>query len=393
MRTFMKALIKTLFLLYILVFSVSTGLANEIEGKSERKMEALCLPGPYFENPQDDCLVLGAAEYQTERQEIQASIDTIPERFISGPEELGDTTTRYIRLDSENDLNYYYSLERAIFSEVSDGNFRPGYTFAAFESVNEIDGETYYLLTDDTWINGTDVIKEVYPTPFRGVLMNGTTPIRPFGWVVSARLTHVTPGWDSPTSDRMLNRYEFVEVYETETIYGFDWYRIGPDEWVEQRALGLVFPNNTPPTGVENGRWIELNLFEQTTAVYDNEELVFATLTTSGSDAYYTRPGLFKVYSRFEITSMAGGVEADKSDQYYLQGIPWVLYFDDGRGFHGEYWHDHLGYQSSHGCANLSFADSEWLFDWAELGDWVYVWDPSGDTPVDEYLFTHLIDD
>jgi hypothetical protein len=90
---------------------------------------------------------------------------------------------------------------------------------------------------------------------------------------------------------------------------------------------------------------------------------------------------------------MRGGVEKDGSDRYYLEDIPWAMFFDQGRAFHGEYWHDHLGYRSSHGCANLSFSDARWLYEWARLGDWVYVWDPSGQTPVDPRLYTHLLDD
>ena len=143
---------------------------------------------------------------------------------------------------------------------------------------------------------------------------------------------------------------------------------------------------------MRNGRWIEINLFEQTTAVYENGKLIFATLTTSGSPDFYTRPGLFKITEKLLVTHMAGGEEADGSDKYYLENVPWTMYFDQRRALHAEYWHNHLGYKSSHGCANLSFADAEWLFNWAELGDWVYVWDPSGQTPVIPSLFTQLLE-
>jgi len=36
---------------------------------------------------------------------------------------------------------------------------------------------------------------------------------------------------------------------------------------------------------------------------------------------------------------------------------------------------------------NLSVADSHWLYDWANEGDYVYVWDPSGKTPTDPALY------
>ena len=47
-----------------------------------------------------------------------------------------------------------------------------------------------------------------------------------------------------------------------------------------------------------------------------------------------------------------------------------------------------LGFPQSHGCVNLTVGDSRWIFDWAQEGDWVYVWDPSGKTPVDPNAYT-----
>ena len=54
---------------------------------------------------------------------------------------------------------------------------------------------------------------------------------------------------------------------------------------------------------------------------------------------------------------------------------------------HGAYWHNKFGTELSHGCVNLSVGDSHWLFDWAEIDDWVYVWDSSGKTPTDPEMY------
>jgi hypothetical protein len=66
------------------------------------------------------------------------------------------------------------------------------------------------------------------------------------------------------------------------TVDGGDWYLVGPDEWLEGRLIAAVFPNPKPPEGVENGRWIEINLAEQTLAVYDGGRMVFATVVSTG---------------------------------------------------------------------------------------------------------------
>ena len=38
---------------------------------------------------------------------------------------------------------------------------------------------------------------------------------------------------------------------------------------------------------------------------------------------------------------------------YYLPGVPYVMYFYQGYGLHGTYWHDNFGQPMSHGCVNL----------------------------------------
>ena len=53
-------------------------------------------------------------------------------------------------------------------------------------------------------------------------------------------------------------------------------------------------------------------------------------------------------------------------DFYYLQEVPWTMYFDDQIALHGAYWHDGFGFRRSHGCVNLTITDAHWLFQWAE---------------------------
>jgi len=111
--------------------------------------------------------------------------------------------------------------------------------------------------------------------------------------------------------------------------------------------------------------------------------MVFATMVSSGIEPFYTRPGLFQIAQKKTSETMTGTFESDRSDFYYLEDVPWTMYFDGDRALHGAYWHSWFGYPLSHGCVNLSTGDSHWLFDWANEGDYVYVWDPSGKTPTD----------
>ena len=168
---------------------------------------------------------------------------------------------------------------------------------------------------------------------------------------------------------------------------GTKWYMVGMGQWVERKYIRQLEVNATPPQGVDNNRWIDINLYQQTLAVYENNQLVFATLIASGMAPFYTQPGLFKIYQKKPTETMSGAFEVDQSDYYYLQDVPWTMYFDKARAIHGAYWRAMFGYEQSHGCVNMSIGDAHWIYDWAKEGDWVYVHDPSGATPTDPKLY------
>jgi lipoprotein-anchoring transpeptidase ErfK/SrfK len=63
------------------------------------------------------------------------------------------------------------------------------------------------------------------------------------------------------------------------------------------------------------------------------------------------------------------------------------MYFDEARALHGAYWRAKMGYPQSHGCVNLAVGDARWVYEWAQDSDWVYVWDPSGETPTDPSVY------
>lgn len=215
------------------------------------------------------------------------------------------------------------------------------------------------------------------------------TPEHDFGWILSMFApdgkveTKHTPGYDkNDYTGHFLEHQDMVQIYDVITIGDWDWYMIGPDEWLIQRTVAKVSPSSDPPEGMTWSRWIEVNLFEQTLAVYEDNELVFATMIASGKAPLFTYPGIFKIEEKLDLTTMRWLAGDDIS--YNLAAVPWTMYFDEDRAFHGAYWRASLGYPQSHGCVNLSVGDSHWLYNWAVEGDHVYVYDPSGQTPLSE---------
>ncbi len=261
------------------------------------------------------------------------------------------------------------------------------FLFVSYEYTEVLNDVRVYMIAPGVWMNAFDVHR-IGPTNFQGLLFS-RTPRNPFGWILTPVEKRSAPNYGpGSATGSWLNRLDIVQAYGFEEINGTEWVKISPDDWIEKRYVSLVRPMNKAPSEAIGKRWIDVNLYEQTIAVYENNRLVFATIISSGIEPFWTRPGLFQVREKLEVTPMSGAFEADRSDYYYLEDVPWAMYFDEARAFHGAYWHNGYGYPRSHGCVNMSPGDAQWLFNWAEIGDWVWVHDPSGRTPTDPSLYT-----
>lgn len=316
----------------------------------------------------------GRAEFR-HRYELPADL---PPLAAFHPDVPGPVLTRsYAKVTTAN---------APIFASPEDGaagnvkrSYGKGFIYVSIGKTVDYGGQEYIKINADEYMRRED-LSLLDPSQFQGI---GFTeqPARPFAWVVRPYFPRLRPDGSVNPGAPKLERYTVVQIYGKERMGDFDWYLVGPDQWVEQRSLGIV-EMQSPPEGV-TGKWITVNLYEQTVAAYEGDTLVYATLASSGLGAWPTRPGLFQIYSKLEATKMSGAYAADKSDFYYLEDVPWTMYFDRSIALHGAYWHDGYGFPKSHGCVNLAPKDSRWLYGWAEIGATVYVYDPSGLTPTD----------
>jgi len=134
-------------------------------------------------------------------------------------------------------------------------------------------------------------------------------------------------------------------------------------------------PTNTPeppppeeisysglPSGVgANDRWIDVNLSEQRTYAYEGDQVVNSIPVSTGTWQHPTVTGTYNVYVMYRYADMSG-------PGYYLPNVPYVMYFYQGYGLHGTYWHNNFGTPMSHGCVNLPTDDAGWLFEWSYVG-------------------------
>lgn len=346
----------------------------------------LCLPSAYAQGTQD-CLPLGPSVLLNDLAKKGLTFPPQPLPAAQPDPTLNDVSIRYARLSIPNEepAGLYGSLEQAVEGQSPIRTIPPGaLRFVAYTDWTDVNGGHYLQLKSGEWVRASPLAGY---SQFQGLLFEENPKIS-FGWIVEDTITRSLPSYQAAESGVALTREQLVQIYDVQEAENTKWYMVGINQWVERRYIRQVVANPTPPAGVDNNRWIEVNLYEQTVTVYENGHLVFATLIASGEDPFFTKPGLFKIYEKKPYETMTGAFEADRSDYYYLEDVPWTMYFDEARALHGAYWRAWFGYTQSHGCVNMSIADSHWLYDWAHVGDWVFVWDPTNQTPTDPSFYT-----
>ncbi len=339
----------------------------------------VCTPGVYLTEP-DGCVALGPSIYLTNlaRAGLLAGAPT-PLPASKPDPALASLPFRYFHVITETPVPIVAAPGDATGGQL----LYKGFVYLSYKERVDTGHGIYYLTQSGGWVIGRGERYQEIPA-FQG-LQFSATPRNSFGWTFEDIPVKSAPGYQAADTGQRLAPFTVVQIYDTQAVAGADWNMIGVDQWVEARKVAQVDVSTASPDGSNTAaRWIDVNLAEQTLAVYDNHQLVFATVIASGMEPFWTRPGLFQIQQKKETETMR---DNDPSDFYYIEDVPWTMYFDGPRALHGAFWRTRFGYPQSHGCVNLSVGDAHWLYDWANIGDYVYVHDPTGQTPTDPSLY------
>jgi len=124
------------------------------------------------------------------------------------------------------------------------------------------------------------------------------------------------------------------------------------------------------------GRYIEINVTNQTFAWYDNGYFIDKHLTSTGKPSTPTRIGDFKALTKLEMAYGGDGEQTWAMPKWigfyyagYLQNGIHALPYINGR----KEGSSSLGYAVSHGCVRLNDKDIEKVYKWVKLGDRISV--------------------
>lgn len=217
------------------------------------------------------------------------------------------------------------------------------------------DGIGFVRTRRGTWVTD-DSVRFAQGSDFEGVRLEADQPLR-LAWTRARDVrVYARPG------GRVLRRTGRRERVEVEAIEG-RYARLVGGGFIRSTDLNLA-SQTEPPAGAEGQRWIDVDVSEQVLVAYEGAQPVFATLVSTGRDTPGSRTplGTFHVWAKLATSDMDDLERDDVRENYLIEGVPWVQYFDGSVALHAAFWHDDFGRARSHGCVNLAPADARALY-------------------------------
>lgn len=145
---------------------------------------------------------------------------------------------------------------------------------------------------------------------------------------------------------------------------------------------------SNPPAVSAAGKVIVVSLSQQKMYVYDNGKVVYTSLVTTGMPQLYTPKGTYHIFRKISNVTFTSPWPKGSPYYYapehvdfalqitasgiYLHDSPWRSVYGPGT----ENWHydPKLGWgYGSHGCVNIPYSASQWIYKWAPIGTTVQV--------------------
>ena len=267
----------------------------------------------------------------------------------------------------------YASPEDAILQTNKKRTLPGDEVYVSYVSTIRVNDRLAYEVEPGGWMSA-EQLEEITPSAFVGIqLLENST--HKFGWVVESAFsfTFSPDTFRQKKSGHYYQRYQFFEVFSDYIdAEGNYWYEIGEGEWISDEVFAIVRLQAASPEQVHRQRWIAVDLTQQNLVVYEDGQPVFATLISTGAQQGWTFAGTHTIYNTAEEYDLFSP-DPKVIGNYFLEDVPWILFYESSWAIHGAYWHDSFGLPNSHGCVNFSMRDAGWLYDWAQTSDYVFL--------------------
>lgn len=184
--------------------------------------------------------------------------------------------------------------------------------------------------------------------------------------VIDDAPVHPVPSSEAKPVGR-LSKHTAIVVAEDPADEDGHWFRIpdalGPGRpgFVDERTAIRRWSPAPAVSGIAHHEiWLDIDLEQQILAVRRGESVIYVTMVSTGIPTRATPMGLYRIRDKRAWSSM--GSRPSSEDRYFVEKVPWTMYFRDYYAIHGAYWHDVFGQQRSHGCINLAPYDAAYVY-------------------------------
>ena len=141
----------------------------------------------------------------------------------------------------------------------------------------------------------------------------------------------------------------------------------------DDQSIFVIGTTEPQVAGNEEEQYILVDLTDQTLRVYQNQALVKSFLVSTGINSYPTPLGATTVTDKLLWHDYSWYYGDGDARNYDLPGVKYNLRFRNHYYLHNAYWHNNFGNKMSHGCVNINYENSEWIYNWANIGATVEV--------------------
>lgn len=137
------------------------------------------------------------------------------------------------------------------------------------------------------------------------------------------------------------------------------------DGYLDGNEVRYSFNPNVSAPGDRLSKYIEVNIKKQELTYSLGPYPIKTIKISTGVRAHPTPKGTFSILKKIPV-------HLYKGKDYYYPNTRWNMQFLPSAAgsyyIHGAYWHNNFGTPMSHGCVNVSYADIESLYNWADIG-------------------------
>jgi hypothetical protein len=236
--------------------------------------------------------------------------------------------------------------------------YRRGFSFPVVSRLDYL-GETFLQTWAGLYVRESQV-NDATPSTFQGARVSSAAQLGSVGWTIAEAAVHQEPGQQSPEL-RRIPKHTQLRISGVSD----DWLALADGGFVPTRLVRQPQPTQPPPEVGSRSPWIDIDLSRQVITFYRGDMPVMASLTSTGTEETdrHTPTGTFRIRHKLALGTMDRTDFPDPEEDYSLEGIPWVQYFQGSNALHAAFWHQEFGRRRSHGCVNLAPRDAQFAFD------------------------------